>query len=154
MGMNDVDRLVAIEAIRSLQSRFVRYIDCKDWLGLSRLFVAEGSFILYGVDGKPQATLTGGEQIRTELTRIVGCGTTIHHLFSYEIDIKSPTAAHGIWAMEDLIDRTRDWQSARAILDFKTLHGLGHYHVDYRKDDGTWLIASQKLYRTRLYVTR
>jgi len=154
MEMNDLDRLVAIEAIRSLQSRFVRYIDSKDWLGLAQLFVAEGTFILYGVDGKAQRVMVGGEQIRTDLSSIVGLGTSVHHLFSYEIDIQSPAAAHGIWAMEDRIESTRAQNPAPGIPGFKTLHGLGHYHVDYRKVEGAWLIAHQKLYRTRLYVTR
>lgn len=54
--------------------------------------------------------------------------------------------------MEDWIDRTRD-SGLAADAPFKTLHGMGHYHVAYQKIDGEWLIADQKLYRTTLEIT-
>ncbi|HMN47132.1 MAG TPA: nuclear transport factor 2 family protein [Povalibacter sp.] len=150
--MTDLEKLVAIEAIRNLQSRYVRLADSKDWLGLAHLFLPQGSFVPYGVDGKPQVAMLGREQICRMLSDAVGAGTAIHHLFSYEIEIRSPTRAHGIWAMEDWVDRSRDHGTAAA--PFKTLHGLGHYHVDYEKVDDAWFIANQKLYRTRLELTR
>jgi hypothetical protein len=151
--MTDLERLVAIESIRNLQSRYVRLADSKDWLGLANLFLPDGSFIPYGLDGKPQLTMLGRAQIAEEVSLSVGAGTAIHHLFSYEIEIRSATQAHGIWAMEDRVDRTRDHASSGSALPFRTLHGLGHYHVDYQKVDGTWFIANQKLFRTRLELT-
>lgn len=152
--MTDLENLVAIEAIRNLQSRYVRVADSKDWIALGNLFLPEGCFIPYGLDGKPQVTMLGREQISSMLADAVGAGIAIHHLFSYEIEIRSPTRAHGIWAMEDWIDRTRDYSATATVPQFRTLHGLGHYHVDYQKVDGTWFIANQKLYRTRLELTR
>ncbi|MGK9171583.1 nuclear transport factor 2 family protein [Inquilinus limosus] len=45
--MTDLERLVAIEAIRSLQSRYVRLADGKDWGALARLFLPRGTFVVY-----------------------------------------------------------------------------------------------------------
>lgn len=38
---------------------------------------------------------------------MVGSGTALHHLHSGEVDIDSPIAARGLWAMEDRIDRSK-----------------------------------------------
>jgi hypothetical protein len=150
--MTDLERLIAVEAIRSLQSRYVRYADAKDWAALADLFLATGSFIPYGMDGQPQAMMVGREQIRATISAAVGGGTAIHHLFSYEIELRSPSDAHGIWAMEDWIDRSNDESAIGTAAPFRTLHGLGHYHVDYEKVDGTWFIARQTLHRTKLEI--
>jgi len=37
--MTDLERLIAIEDIRALQSRYVRYADLKDWQALAGLFL-------------------------------------------------------------------------------------------------------------------
>ena len=150
--MTEIDRLAAIEAIRSLQSRYVRLADAKDWQKLSELFVSQGSFTVFGVDGKPFAAMVGREQIRHTISAGVGAGTAVHHLFSYEIEIQHETRARAIWSMEDWVDRTDD-RNRTADAPFATLHGTGHYHVTYEKVDGEWFIADQKLHRTTLKLT-
>jgi Zn-finger nucleic acid-binding protein len=151
--MTDLERLVAIEDIRNLQSRYVRYADLKDWQALAGLFLPGASFIPYGMDGAPVATMTGRDEIANTISASVGAGSALHHLFSYEIEIDSPTKARGVWAMEDWLDRTNDNSSTGAIASFKTMHGSGHYHAVYEKVDGAWFIADLKQTRTKLDFT-
>ena len=151
--MTDLERLLAIEEIRTLQSRYVRYADNKDWAALVGVFRPDASFTPYDVDGNPLLVMKGRDDIADRVSTSVGRGTVLHHLFSYEIDIQSPTRAHGVWAMEDWIDRSNDDSSTGAVAPFKTMHGSGHYHVDYEKVDGAWLITDLKLSRIKLEFT-
>jgi len=97
--------------------------------------------------------MTGRDAIAKWVSTSVGKGTALHHLLSYEIEIESPTRAHGIWAMEDWIDRSNDPGTTEAPAPFKTLHGCGHYHTEYEKVEGRWFIAGQKLHRAKLEFT-
>lgn len=49
------------------------------------------------------------------------------------------TTARGVWAMTDLV----------RLLPAVTLHGYGHYHETYEKQDGQWRITSSRLTRLR-----
>jgi hypothetical protein len=180
--MNDLERLVAIEGLRSLQARYVRYADAGDWRALAGLFLPDAQFTPYGMDGRPQMVMTGPAEIEQRVSGTVGSGTARHHLFSYEIDVDSLVQARGLWAMEDWIDRgdfipaageseqarglqaAEDWARADAPADaadnleepgrpFRTMHGYGYYQVVYRKVDGLWFIADLKLFRTQLDFT-
>lgn len=125
--MTDLERLVAIEEIRTLQSRYVRYADTKNWQALAGLFLPGASFIPHDINGKPQVTMTGREEIASTINASVGGGTALHHLFSYEIDIETPTRARGVWAMEDWLDRTNDDdfdRGRRAVQDHARLWPL------------------------------
>lgn len=155
--MNDLERLVAIEDIRRLQSRYVRYADLKDWKALAGLFLPKGRFTPYDTRGEALVTMTGREEIEGTINASVGAGSALHHLFSYEIDVDSPTRARGVWAMEDWLDRSNvedvPNSAAGPIPSFKTMHGCGHYHAVYEKVDGTWFIAQLELFRIKLEFT-
>ena len=99
--MTDLKRLMAIEEIRALQSRYLRYADLKDWQARVGLFLPDAAFTPYDAEGSPQVVMTGRDQIAKRVSASVGKGTALHHLLSYEIEVESPTRAHGIWAMED-----------------------------------------------------
>lgn len=117
--MDGIERLIVIEDIRALQSRYVRLADSRDWKGLSGLFLPSASFTAYGVAGDIQNDLTGPSQIAEGVAAGVGSGVVIHHLFSYEIDVQSPVRANGVWAMEDWIDRSHE----TGMIPFKTMRG-------------------------------
>lgn len=151
--MTYLERLIAIEDIRALQSRYVRSADLKDWQALVGLFLPNAVFTAYDVQGKPQVAMTGRDEIAKRVSTSVGKGTALHHLLSYEIEFHSRTRAHGIWAMEDWIDRSNDDGTTGALPAFKTMHGCGHYHTDYEKVDGDWFISGQKLHRVKLEFT-
>lgn len=145
--LSDLDRLVATEAIRSLQSRYVRLADGNEWRALADLFLPEGEFVTLDLKGKAQGRMAGRDEIYNRLTDLVGSARATHHLFSYEIELVAADRARGTWSMEDRIERPAPGEPGEMIT---VLHGRGHYHVDYEKRGGTWFIASQTLHRSFL----
>jgi SnoaL-like domain len=150
--LTELERLVATDEIRELMARYVRYADHKQWHELAGLFVPDGTFTPHGVDGTVIVRMAGREDIARKINAAVGSATAIHHLFSYEVTLRSPASARAIFSMEDWIVRpdhellVRDAETG--IEPFRTLHGYGHYHGAYERIDGTWFIA--ELTQTRL----
>ena len=150
--MTDLEKLVAIEAIKQLKARRVRCMDEKDWPGyaachtqdaISYTFQDNESFKDVGMVDGP---VRGGEAIAKALAHYLdgkNKRTTTHHIHAPEIDILSDTTAKAIWPMEDMLFWTEDgvphW-----------LHGYGHYRETYEKVGGEWLIASRSLSRIRV----
>lgn len=152
--MTDIEMLKAVEEIRQVEARYARYADEKRWADLARLFTIDGTFTPLDASGKPLAVMSGRQQIADSLAAATAGATPIHMLLTSEIEILSPTSAHGIWAMADLIFRDDDPPAhSGAIGDvpaFKTMRGWGHYHVDYVKVDGAWRFSKRVQTRTRL----
>jgi hypothetical protein len=152
---SDIEVLKALEEIRRLEARYARYADEKRWADLAALFTADGTFTPQDADGNPLAVMSGRQDIVDRMTAVMsGDVTPIHLLLTSEIDILSPTTAHGIWAMADLIFRDDDppahANATGNIPAFKTMRGWGHYHVDYVKTDGAWYVSKRVQTRTRL----
>lgn len=145
--MTDIDRLLAIHEIGHLKARYFRCMDTKDWAGFAAVF-ADNAVADYTPPGGKQGewTATGAANIVTLVKNVVAPAITVHHGHMPEIEVPSPTTASGIWSMEDSI-----WwpEGSRR----KTLHGLGHYHETYQKNDGRWLIETLKLTRLRVAET-
>ena len=152
--MTDIEMLKAVEEIRQVEARYARYADEKRWTDLAGLFTIDGTFTPLDAGGKPLAVMSGRQQIADSLAAATAGATPIHMLLTSEIEILSPTTAHGIWAMADLIFRDDDPPArSSAIGDvppFKTMRGWGHYHVDYVKVDGAWHFSKRVQTRTRL----
>jgi hypothetical protein len=152
--MTDIEMLKAVEEIRQLEARYARYADEKRWADLAGLFTADGTFTPLDADGKPLAVMSGRQEIADSLTAVTAGATPIHMLLTSEIEILSPTTAHGIWAMADLIFRDDDPpahpEATGNVPPFKTMRGWGHYHVDYVKVDGAWYFSTRVQTRTRL----
>ncbi len=72
--------------------------------------------------------------------------TSVHHGHTPEIVLTSDTTATGIWAMEDEL-----WWTNGDVEEH--LHGYGHYHEEYRKVEGKWLISYRTLTRLRETAT-
>src|SRR3984957_20997351 len=112
----------------------------------SPLRAARDAFDALGVDGwrgrARQELRASGES----------SAIAIHHLFSYEIDLRSPVSARAIFSMEDWLIRPDDEplvHDPQADTEpFRTMHGYGHYHGAYELIDDTWFIA--ELTQTRL----
>ena len=155
---SDIEVLKAVEEIRRLEARYARYADEKRWADLAGLFTVDGTFTPQDADGKPLAVMSGRQEIVDSMTAVMnGDVSPIHLLLTSEIDILSPTTAHGIWAMADLIFRNDEppvqADATSDIPAFKTMRGWGHYHVTYRKVAGEWFIATREQTRTRLEFT-
>ncbi|MCI2422969.1 nuclear transport factor 2 family protein [Saccharopolyspora sp. K220] len=154
-AMGNVEVLMAVEEIRRLEARYARYADEKRWTELAGLFTVDGTFTSLDVDGKPVADMSGRQEIAASLTAVnAGNVTPIHMLLTSEVDVISPTRAHGVWAMADLIFRDDDPPAHSAatgnVPPFRQMRGWGHYHVDYVKIDGSWYVSKRVQTRTRL----
>ncbi len=155
--MTDIERLLAIEEIRSLCARRLRFMDTKQWDLYATIHtedVVTDNFGGYPADRRPQG---GGESGRASgnemLTQMIRDlmekpvpMTSCHHAHNPEIEMTSDTTARGTWAMEDRLW----WQNGETE---ESLHGFGFYHERYEKIDGIWKISYRKLERTRVSHT-
>lgn len=142
--MDPVERLEAIEHIRSLKARYFRLMDTKRWDELVQVFTRDMKVLT--PDGR--IWLCGGEayaaSLRTSLEHAVSC----HQGLTAEIEVQDADNASGIWAMQDVIT----WDTAHPREGWKAILGRGHYHETYRVEDGTWRIATLTLTRLSLQI--
>lgn len=145
-------QLLARQAIRELKARYFRFMDERNWHGMRAVFTADAAMdmrcemqrlVLAGLPVKEEEGLIQGrEAIIAAMSHALAGTITVHHGHMPEIEIVSDHVARGIWAMEDII---------RNATSGRHLHGYGHYHEQYvRDDEGHWRIESLRL--TRLHV--
>jgi ketosteroid isomerase-like protein len=152
--MDAAAKLLAIEEIKQLKSRYFRLMDAKDWAGLRSVFCDDAVFdarAALSIDGRGEAgraaesndwIYRGGEVIANFIQGAIGATVTVHHGHCHEIEILSENEAAGVIAMEDQI-----WDPDGKKL---SLHGAGHYHETYRRVGGRWRIQTSRI--TRLYI--
>ncbi len=126
-----------IEAIKRLKYRYMRCIDEKLWDELASCFT-EDATTSYG-DGR--YSFTGRDAIMSFLSQAMGRPGFVssHRVHHPEITLTSPTAATGIWALEDYVIDTDHGT---------TLHGAAFYRDEYVKAGGEWLIRHTGYTRT------
>ena len=141
--MRGLEKLLALDAIKTVFHRRIRYMDTKQWHLYAALHTADAVTETYG-DAPP---VIGSEAIAQAIETFMQDPkpiTSVHHVHTPEINFTSETTANGIWPMEDRLwwsnDDREEW-----------LHGFGHYHEAYRKEGDNWLISHRRL--TRLRVT-
>lgn len=141
-GISSQD-VASILEIHQLKARYFRLVDGKNWVDLAGIFTRDATLFFPENQDEPIAVDAGIPFIAEALAGAV----SIHHGHMPEIDIVSATEVRGIWAMEDRIF----WPSGSTNpLGLESLHGYGHYHEQYRRIDGRWLIHSLKV--TRLWT--
>ncbi|PXW30370.1 UNVERIFIED_CONTAM: SnoaL-like protein [Williamsia faeni] len=153
-SLSAADAVLAIEEIKRVFAARLRCMDTKQWHEYAPLHTDDVVSETWGglpEDKQPRTGDTANrvvgkkklaEAIRALLDGPV-CVTTAHHGHTPEIELTSDTTARGIWAMEDMLW----WRDGDEELH---LHGYGHYHEEYRKEDGRWLISYRKLTRLRV----
>lgn len=140
MDLPPTAELFEIEKIKRLKARYFRFVDTKDWTALASLFTADATMFFPETQDAPASAADGIAFIAAALNT----GTSVHHGHMAEIEILTPTTARAIWAMEDRLF----WDDGMAgALGLSALHGYGHYHENYRKEEGAWRIASFRLSR-------
>jgi SnoaL-like domain len=137
----DVDRIVTlleIEAIKQLKARYCRYLDAKNWEAWRKLFATYFVSDLSEAGGK---VIVGADRFVAFTRKKIGKASqvTAHQVHAPEIELTSPTAARGIWALNDIV----------RLQPAPTLNAFGHYHETYEKSDGQWRIKTSKLTRLR-----
>jgi hypothetical protein len=141
-----------LEAIRQLKARYCRFLDAKDADGWRSVFATDVVVLLDmavstgGADPMTTLAAEGPESRDNFVPMVLGSlenAATMHHCHTPEITLTSPESATGIWAMEDWI----------IFGNGNELHGAGHYHETYEKQDGTWRIKTLHLTRTIQQIT-
>jgi uncharacterized protein (TIGR02246 family) len=126
-----------IEAIKQLKARYFRTMDTKDWAGMRQVFTDD---VVIDTTASGGDVVVGADEFLTYLQLRLQEAVTAHHGHMPEIEVFSPSAAAGIWALEDVIiwpDGTR-------------MQGYGHYHETYELGADGWRIKSSTL--TRLHM--
>ena len=134
--LSDIERLVAIEAIKALRARYCRCLDTKDWDGL-RATLAPGVRLELPSLAQ-QGGLTGIDDFLALVRQWFAVAPSLHANYLPEIEILSATRATAIWAQEHFIP-------ARYRPGEHHGHGYGYSHDGYERIDGRWLITSIRL---------
>lgn len=136
--MDNVEKLLEIEAIKQLKARYCRLLDAKDWDGWRTLFADDFHSDTAESGGK---SIVGADDFVAFVRSALGKPTraTVHQVHAPEIELTSDTTATGIWVLEDVV-------RFGFGLNMK---GYGHYHERYEKIDGVWKIQYSKLTRLR-----
>lgn len=138
-----------LEALRQLKARYCRFLDTKDSEGWRSLFSTDVVVTLDmaassgGADPMTAPPVEGVDNFVPRVLAGLRDAATMHHCHTPELTLTSATTATGIWAMEDWI----------IFGDGRELHGAGHYHETYEKQDGAWRIKTLHLTRTIVRVT-
>ncbi len=152
-GVSELERLVAIEEIKSLKARYFRSIDTKDWEALATVFAPDavfdfGAATIDPIDTDPSVQgpepVAGCDAIVAAVSRMLTGVQSVHHGHIPEIEITSATTATGLWPMEDVI------RHPHADPPRGGFTGYGHYDETYVKLDIGWRIATSKLTRLRI----
>jgi len=139
--MDDLQRLIAIEDIRRLKTRYWNGFDFKDPVLLRSAF-ADEVLIDYRVkidDPKTSpAYFTDPDICVRDMLSVLEGYVSAHQGHSVEIDFLSDTQATGVWSLED-----RFWYEGGGSpkLPFRRYHGWGHYHDRYIRTSAGWRIA-------------
>jgi hypothetical protein len=143
-----VARLVAIEGIRNLKSRYWRFVDTKQWDAFGALFAPDATFL----DHSANFGCDGAEEIQAKIEAVLQPALTVHQGHQSEIEILDETHAQGIWMLEDYLIFPPGEVTPENPYAGSTVRGWGHYVEDYVKLDGAWRFQRVDLYRLRLEV--
>jgi uncharacterized protein (TIGR02246 family) len=129
-----------IEAIKRLKARYFRLMDTKQWELFGDVFTEDATL---AASPDPNETFRGRAEIVRRVSGALRDARTVHHGHMPEIELTGADTATGIWAMYDFVE-----------LPQLVLHGWGHYHEEYVKQDGAWRIRRSHLTRLRLDITQ
>ncbi|MFW2387100.1 MAG: nuclear transport factor 2 family protein [Polyangiales bacterium] len=134
------ERLLEIESIKQLKARYFRLMDTKQWLPFSQVFSDDVVVDVSQDKHAPGDTIRGRANVVDFIRKAVRKAKTVHHGHMPEIELISRTEARGVWAMFDYVE----FKPGRGI------RGYGHYHEEYRKENGHWHICKLQLTRLRV----
>ena len=137
-GMTDLERLVALEAIRTLKARRDHAVDRKEWGLYASLHTDD--HVAESVGAVP---LVGGRVVADQLAVALAGLPTVHHSHTPVIEFDGPERASGVWAMSDSLFWSRDGVA-------QWLRGFGFYHERYVRVNGAWLFCYRRLERTHV----
>ncbi len=146
--MNDIERLVAIEAIKTVKARYLRGVDTGDTEGVKAILAEDCELDFRGCCTDPASgrdflpsmniVLNGNAGWRSALGES-GIRST-HHCHNVEINFASDVEASATWSMTDRLFMP-------AGSGFSVMTGYGYYHDTYQKTDGAWKIKTMRIER-------
>lgn len=143
--MDRLDAMQAIEEIRGLKARYCRFLDTKDWDGMSSLFIEDAVLDVQQDTGSPP--FHGRDALMERIMSAVIHAASSHQVHTPEITLTSDNTAEGVWAMQDRVV----WQPGKSpIPGTASITGYGQYHERYVHVNGAWKFASVRL--TRFHV--
>jgi hypothetical protein len=140
-SLSELERLVAIEAIKQLKARYLRCVDTQQFDELAALFTPDATVYFPEAGERP----TPLSEAMIGIRRVLEGAVSVHHACLPEIEITGPDTARGIWSMHDHL-----FMPPTNVLNVSELTGAGHYHETYERRGGRWLIQSLKLTRLRV----
>ena len=146
-------RLLAIEDIRALKSRYFNAVDTKDWPAIVEVFTEDAVVDFSGecqyhvghhgvtAEGINLADwkVIGGQKTARVIAGAVGEIVAVHQGHDPQINVLSTDRATGRWTLYDRLEYGPE-----------VMHGYGHYDETYRLVDGRWRIATLTLTRLRV----
>jgi hypothetical protein len=139
--MSDVQRLIEIEAIKSLKSRRDRAVDNKDWAAFEAMHAPD--HYSHADDFPPW---TSAKELVQNVMATLETVTTVHHSHTPDITFQAPDKASGTWAMEDNLY----WKQGD---EDHWLRGFGFYEERYEKRDGRWVFVYRRLKRIKVLTS-
>lgn len=146
-------RLLAIEDIRALKSRYFNAVDTKDWATIEQVFTTDATVDFsgecqyhvghHGVTAEGinpnDWKVIGGAQTAMVIAGAVGDIVAIHQGHDPQITVLSADRATGRWTLYDRLEYGHE-----------VMHGYGHYDETYRRVEGRWRISALTLTRLRV----
>jgi hypothetical protein len=137
--MTDVtglEKLLAIEDIKHLKSRYFRFVDQKDWTAWRALFGDDGHFEIGA------GSFDGADAFVANVREFLTDATTFHHGHMPEIDVLGPDEATGVWTLYDVVEPP-------AESGVPPFYGYARYWERYERRGGEWKIVSMRIERLR-----
>lgn len=134
-------RIESRAAICDLKSRYFRLLDEKRWADWTELFAPDCRYDVADMG----RTYHEREEFVAQVVANVGAAQTVHHGHVPEISFLDDTRATGTWALFDYVEFAPAPGGER-----RGFHGYGHYHDEYREEDGRWRITRLALTRLRI----
>jgi hypothetical protein len=148
-GVSPLDRLIAIEEIKTLKARYFRCVDAKLWDELLKTVLMPDLKCEFP-DEKSKLdspVWNSAKMFVDSASKVMTGAVTIHHGHTPEIEILSPTTARGIWCFQDSLHWPKGGPYPAGV---HNLLGWGHYHETYTKTKDGWRIATLKITRLKL----
>lgn len=149
--MTETEKLIAVEAIRSVKACYLRGVDTGD-VALVQSILAEDCVLDYmgccvdpktGQDFMPAMNVVLKGRANFTSTPVSNGITTVHHTHNLEIEFSSDTSASAVWSMTD-----RLFLPSGSPISVMT--GYGYYHDTYEKVDGDWKLKTTRIERLRV----